>query len=36
METGDSTLVIGEVVEVGTQGSGEPLTMNEVGFKHAG
>jgi flavin reductase (DIM6/NTAB) family NADH-FMN oxidoreductase RutF len=36
IEAGDSTVVIGEVFEVGEQGSGQPLTMNEVGFKHAG
>lgn len=33
---GDSTLVVAEVVEVGMQGEGQPLTMNEAGFKHAG
>ena len=36
VEAGDSTLVIAEVVEVGAQGEGQPLTMNETGFKHAG
>ncbi len=36
LETGDSTLVVAEVVAVGEQGEGLPLTMNAVGFKHAG
>ncbi len=36
IEAGDSTLVIAEVVEVGMQGEGQPLTMNEAGFRHAG
>lgn len=36
VEAGDSTLVVGEVVEVGMQGKGQPLTMNESGFRHAG
>lgn len=35
-EAGDSTLVVAEVVEVGMQGEGQPLTMNEAGFRHAG
>jgi flavin reductase (DIM6/NTAB) family NADH-FMN oxidoreductase RutF len=33
---GDSTLVVAEVVDVGQVGEGEPLTMKEAGFKHAG
>lgn len=36
IEAGDSTLVVAEVVEVGMQGEGQPLTMNEAGFRHAG
>jgi flavin reductase (DIM6/NTAB) family NADH-FMN oxidoreductase RutF len=36
VEAGDSTLIVAEVVEVGMQGEGEPLTMNEAGFRHAG
>lgn len=36
VEAGDSTLVVAEVVDVGMQGEGEPLTMNEAGFRHAG
>lgn len=36
VEAGDSTLVIAEVVEVGMQGEGQPLTMNAAGFRHAG
>lgn len=36
LETGDSTLVVGEVVDVGMLGEGQPLTMNEAGFRHAG
>ncbi|MDQ6644312.1 MAG: flavin reductase family protein [Chloroflexota bacterium] len=35
-ETGDSKLVVGEVVDVGMLGEGQPLTMAEAGFKHAG
>jgi flavin reductase (DIM6/NTAB) family NADH-FMN oxidoreductase RutF len=36
VEAGDSTLVVGEVVDLGTLGAGQPLTMNETGFRHAG
>jgi len=36
VEAGDSTLVVGEVVDLGTLGEGQPLTMNEAGFRHAG
>lgn len=36
VETGDSTLVVGEVVDLGMLGEGLPLTMNEAGFRHAG
>jgi flavin reductase (DIM6/NTAB) family NADH-FMN oxidoreductase RutF len=35
-QAGDSTLVIGEVVDVGMLGEGQPLTMAEAGFRHAG
>lgn len=34
--TGDSTLVIGEVVDAGILAEGQPLTMAEAGFRHAG
>lgn len=33
---GDSTLFVAEVVDVGMTGEGEPLTMKEAGFRHAG
>lgn len=33
---GDSTVMIAEVVDVGMIGEGQPLTMNEAGFRHAG
>jgi flavin reductase (DIM6/NTAB) family NADH-FMN oxidoreductase RutF len=33
---GDSTLVIAEVVAAGMVAEGQPLTMNEAGFRHAG
>lgn len=33
---GDSTLIIGEVVDAGVISDGEPLTMKEAGFRHAG
>ena len=36
MLAGDSTVVLAEVVDVGSLGEGQPLTMNEAGFKHAG
>ena len=36
MEAGDSTLFVVEVVDVGMLGEGEPLTMKEAGFRHAG
>jgi flavin reductase (DIM6/NTAB) family NADH-FMN oxidoreductase RutF len=36
VETGDSTLVAAEVVDVGIVGEGPPLTMVEAGFRHAG
>jgi flavin reductase (DIM6/NTAB) family NADH-FMN oxidoreductase RutF len=34
--TGDSTVIIGEVIAVGLQREGTPLTMKEAGFRHAG
>lgn len=36
VEAGDSTLVVGEVIDLGMLGEGQPLTMNEAGFRHAG
>jgi flavin reductase (DIM6/NTAB) family NADH-FMN oxidoreductase RutF len=36
MEAGDSTLVLGEVVDAAMPGDGQALTMAEAGFKHAG
>lgn len=36
VEAGDSTLIVAEVVDLGMQGEGQPLTMNEAGFRHAG
>ena len=36
MPAGDSTVVLAEVVDVGTRSEGTPLTMNEAGFRHAG
>jgi flavin reductase (DIM6/NTAB) family NADH-FMN oxidoreductase RutF len=33
---GDSTVIIGEVIAVGLQREGTPLTMKEAGFRHAG
>jgi len=33
---GDSTLVIGEVMNIGLRREGTPLTMKEAGFRHAG
>lgn len=33
---GDSTLVIAEVIDAGTLAAGQPLTMAEAGFRHAG
>lgn len=33
---GDSTLIVAEVVDVGISGDGQPLTMSEAGFRHAG
>jgi flavin reductase (DIM6/NTAB) family NADH-FMN oxidoreductase RutF len=36
VEAGDSTLFVAEVVDVGMLGEGQPLTMKEAGFRHAG
>jgi flavin reductase (DIM6/NTAB) family NADH-FMN oxidoreductase RutF len=36
VEAGDSTLIIAEVIDVGMLGEGQPLTMAEAGFRHAG
>ena len=36
VEAGDSTLIIAEVIDVGMLGKGQPLTMAESGFRHAG
>lgn len=36
VEAGDSTIVIADVVNVGILAEGQPLTMNEAGFRHAG
>lgn len=36
LPAGDSTLVLGEVVEAVQQRAGEPLSMRAAGFRHAG
>jgi len=36
MPAGDSTVFIGEIVSAQVQHEGEPLTMAEAGFRHAG
>ncbi len=36
MSAGDSTLVLGRVVDAAVLRQGEPLTMRSAGFKHAG
>jgi flavin reductase (DIM6/NTAB) family NADH-FMN oxidoreductase RutF len=36
VEAGDSTLLVADVVDVGILGEGQPLTMAEAGFRHAG
>lgn len=33
---GDSTILVGEVINVGLRREGPPLTMKETGFRHAG
>lgn len=34
--SGDSVVLIGEVIEARALGDGEPLTMREAGFRHSG
>lgn len=36
LETGDSTLIVAEVVDAGMIAEGPSLTMSEAGFRHAG
>jgi len=36
VEAGDSTIIIAEVADVIMLGEGQPLTMKEAGFRHAG
>ena len=36
IETGDSVVVVGEVIEAKVLREGLPLTMSEAGFRHAG
>src|ERR1700680_2545358 len=36
VEAGHSTVILAEVVDVAMLGEGQPLTMNEAGFRHAG
>ncbi len=36
VEAGDSTIMVAEVVDTGIAGEGQPLAMNEAGFRHAG
>jgi len=36
MPTGDSTLVVAEIVNAAILSEGQPLTMAEAGFRHAG
>ncbi|HEY7348569.1 MAG TPA: flavin reductase family protein [Ktedonobacterales bacterium] len=33
---GDSTIIVGEVIDVGMQREGEALTMKAAGYRHAG
>ncbi len=35
-EAGDSTLIIGDIEDIGMLGEGQALTMAEAGFRHAG
>jgi flavin reductase (DIM6/NTAB) family NADH-FMN oxidoreductase RutF len=35
-DAGDSTLIIAEVIDTGMLSEGQPLTMAEAGFRHAG
>jgi flavin reductase (DIM6/NTAB) family NADH-FMN oxidoreductase RutF len=36
VEAGDSTIIVAEVMDVGMLGEGQPLTMHDAGFRHAG
>ncbi len=36
VDTGDSILLVGEVIEAAVLADGEPLTMRAAGFRHAG
>lgn len=36
LPAGDHTLVLGEVIEAGVENEGEPLTLQETGFKYSG
>ena len=36
VEAGDSTVIVAEVIDVDMLGEGQPLTMAEAGFRHAG
>jgi flavin reductase (DIM6/NTAB) family NADH-FMN oxidoreductase RutF len=36
VEAGDSTVIIAEVIDIGMLSEGQPLTMAEAGFRHAG
>jgi flavin reductase (DIM6/NTAB) family NADH-FMN oxidoreductase RutF len=36
LDAGDSVIVLGEIVEATVMREGEPLTMRETGFRHAG
>lgn len=36
IETGDSTLVVAQVIDAGIIAEGQPLSMAEAGFRHAG
>ncbi len=36
VETGDSIVFVGEVVDAGVFSEAEPLTMRDAGFRHAG
>ncbi len=36
VEAGDSTVIVAEVANIGMLGEGQPLTMSESGFRHAG
>ena len=36
LEVGDHTLVVGEIVAAHLREAGEPLTLQETGFRYAG